>query len=102
VSLLVALASIGASTATLSLVSRSRLWLTALLSTAPLLAVLLAAGNPMEWPWDQPSGPHLAPDSGYWIAVGSLVLALMALTLILLGAVRFRRQRPRTASVVTA
>jgi hypothetical protein len=77
--LLVAMTAVGAAAFVLAAAKPDTRLLGLLFATSPIFAVLLAAGNPMAWPWNLPSGPHLAPASGYWLAVVSLILAALGL-----------------------
>lgn len=93
--LLVAMTAIGAATVVVAWLRPTGRVLGGLLTTAVPLAVALAAGNPMDWPWNLRSGPHLAPASGYWVAVASLVLACVGLLGLIGGLLRRRAQVPR-------
>jgi hypothetical protein len=69
--------------------------------TTPLFATLLAMGNPMAWPWHQPSGPHLAPSAGYWVAVAALGFALAALLLLVVQRALMPPESARTQPVIS-
>jgi hypothetical protein len=101
--LLVTMASIGAVATTLAAVNKSLRWLVAPLLAAPVLAVVLSAGTPLEWPWDEPAyRPHMAPGVGYWVATASLALSIIALTLMLVAVVQQRRIEHSSAVAVPA
>lgn len=51
------------------------------LIAALALAVLLAMGNPMPWPWDLGAYAPLTPSAGYWLAVAAFAGVVTSLLL---------------------